>query len=450
VSASPLHVTVISAEHIGHLPDIPVVSRTRLSHPVPPSKTVTCLDELQLDSDFWTAEWQENLLSCLFEASTGNEVGYVVPGHPMLGDVTMQFLISADSRKRIDLELYDEPLPVILTEALSLQGGSPAFVDTLTLLDIARNEPFASGSLPLSTSQSVIITNLVPGVNGAVLARMLGKLYRPVTAVQLIPMTDVPEQVELELSELANEASGFPCYLVLPPASGDDFQRSSQDLQRLVARLRAPDGCPWDREQSNESLSRNLIEESYELLEAIESGNTRAFREELGDFLLQAYLHSQIAEESTRFSLEDVLETLIDKLVRRHPHVFDTSEAEDADAVVQTWDEIKRAERAARPDDQRHSPLGDIPASLPALVRAQNVIKRSRRAMISNDALSEHEASALASLSSPAERDAVDTILRIVHLAQAEGIDLEQSVRSWTRAFESEVNESTTKGVPER
>src|SRR5205823_13776265 len=115
-------------------------------------------------------------------------------------------------------------------------------------------------------------------------------------------------------------------------------------LCEIVAKLRAPDGCPWDREQTNESLLPGLIEEAYEVGSAVRARDDQNLREELGDLILLAVMHSQIAEEKGRFSIADVLENVIAKLIRRHPHVFGSSEVRDTDGVVKQWEAIKREE----------------------------------------------------------------------------------------------------------
>jgi tetrapyrrole methylase family protein / MazG family protein len=442
-TGSRLQVTVISAEHISHLPAVPIVSRTSLPAPPPEDTPITYLETLRLNSDFWTAGWRNEFLRCLIDAAKHEKVGYVVPGHPMLGDATMQFLLESDSQGLVDLELYDEPLPVLLTEILSFPSGSPAIVDALTLLELSRLKPFNAGMLPVNSMQSVVVTNVIPSASGCEVAQILQRCYRSETVVRLVPMLGEPEQVELPLSELGNERSTSPCYMVVPAAKEDEFQRTLQDVQRLVARLRAPGGCPWDREQTNLSLSRNLIEESYELLDAIQSGDTRAMREELGDFLLQAILHSQIAEESGAFSLEEVAQSLADKLVRRHPHVFSTAEANDSSAVVQTWDEIKRSERAASPATAAESPLGDVPDSLPALMRAQTMIKRAGRTALPKDEIERLTQAAITTFKSEDERTTVSSLLELIQFAQKNDVDLEQSLRSWTQEFEASLPKST-------
>src|SRR5919202_2931201 len=147
-----------------------------------------------------------------------------------------------------------------------------------------------------------------------------------------------------------------------------------------MARLRAPapDGCPWDREQTHESLRRYLLEETYEALEALDSGDPAALEEELGDLLLQIVFHAQIADEAGEYDLGDVVAGICSKMIRRHPHVFGADRAKDAAAVLRNWEALKRAERAGK--DQAHkSMLDGVPRAMPALAYSQAVQARAAR-----------------------------------------------------------------------
>ena len=152
-------------------------------------------------------------------------------------------------------------------------------------------------------------------------------------------------------------------------------------LITLMAALRAPNGCPWDRKQTHESLKPYLLEETYEVLDTIDQQDHKKLQEELGDVLLQVLFHSQIASETGRFTIDDVLTTLADKLVRRHPHVFpngaDDPTPTNAEQVLAKWEDIKRAERqaAGRPE----SVLDGVPKTLPALLRAYQIQARASR-----------------------------------------------------------------------
>lgn len=147
------------------------------------------------------------------------------------------------------------------------------------------------------------------------------------------------------------------------------------ELRKIVARLRAPDGCPWDREQTHASLRGSVIEEAYETVEAINEGDDAHFCEELGDLLLQVAMHSQMADERGRFSFDDVVSVLNAKLIRRHPHVFGEAEAANTEAVLQRWEEIKRAEKG----NKQASLLDGVSAALPALLHAEKITKRAAR-----------------------------------------------------------------------
>jgi tetrapyrrole methylase family protein/MazG family protein len=161
------------------------------------------------------------------------------------------------------------------------------------------------------------------------------------------------------------------------------MSESFAKLVELMARLRAPDGCPWDRKQTHASLKPYLLEETYEVLEAIDHRDADSLREELGDLVLQILFHSQIGAEQGSFTIDDVLDQLADKLVRRHPHVFgeanDQPSAGSADEVLMRWEEIKRREREQSADDGASSALSGVPKTLPALLRAFQVQARASR-----------------------------------------------------------------------
>lgn len=156
-------------------------------------------------------------------------------------------------------------------------------------------------------------------------------------------------------------------------------KRRFEELVELMARLRAPGGCPWDREQTPRSLRTYLLEETYEVLDAIERDDPAALQDELGDLLLQVLFHAQMAREQGRFSIEDVLSELHEKLIRRHPHVFGTARAENAAQVKVNWEALKAAERNAHRDLPREgsSILDGVPASLPAQLEAYQLTRRA-------------------------------------------------------------------------
>src|SRR5512141_1561650 len=155
--------------------------------------------------------------------------------------------------------------------------------------------------------------------------------------------------------------------------------RAIDELLRVMARLRAPDGCPWDREQDHKTLRWHAVEEAYELMDAIEAGDDHELEEELGDLLLQVVFHCQLARERGAFDFDKVARHLADKLIRRHPHVFGDVKVKDVDQVWANWEKIKRAEKHGT-RHARASALDGIPKHLPALLRAEKLLKKARKA----------------------------------------------------------------------
>ena len=152
-------------------------------------------------------------------------------------------------------------------------------------------------------------------------------------------------------------------------------------LLAVMAKLRSPKGCPWDREQDHMTLRRHAIEEVYELIDAIEAGDDHEMAEELGDLLLQVVFHCQMAKERGAFDFEQVAQNIADKLIRRHPHVFGKTKVKNVDEVWANWEKIKRAEKKGT-RHERPSALDGIPKHLPALLRAEKLVKKARKAKL--------------------------------------------------------------------
>lgn len=223
------------------------------------------------------------------------------------------------------------------------------------------------------------------------------------------------------------------------PVPSSEEGRRLLDLVKVMARLRGPGGCPWDREQSHETLSRHLLEESHELLEAIDRGDSDAIRDELGDVLLQVVFHAQMASEEGRWDVDDVARGLVEKLVHRHPHVFGDVEVSGSDEVLTNWEKLK-AEEGSKP---RSAVDEDIPVTLPALARAAKVQRRAagwgvewRTSEAALTALRD-EVEELASAASPAdaEEEIGDVLFSTVALARKLGVDAETALRRTIRGF---------------
>lgn len=203
--------------------------------------------------------------------------------------------------------------------------------------------------------------------------------------------------------------------------------RGLSGLVDIVARLRAPGGCPWDAEQTHESLVQYLVEESYELIDAIEAGERLELIEELGDVLYQVLFHSDIAKHTPTeaFDIDDVADHMIAKMVGRHPHVFGEAQAETADDVIAVWEDLKRAEKP-----HRSSVLDGVPRAMPALALSQKLLDKAAKVSVSREpAVSELDSEAALG----------DALMALVALARSNGWDAERALREQIRLLEADV-----------
>ncbi|MEW6034753.1 MAG: nucleoside triphosphate pyrophosphohydrolase [Chloroflexota bacterium] len=209
-------------------------------------------------------------------------------------------------------------------------------------------------------------------------------------------------------------------------------------LRQLIARLRSPEGCPWDRKQTHASLKTTLLEECYEALQAIEAGSPSKLCEELGDLLLQIMLNSQIAEEAGEFDVDDVIQGITAKIVRRHPHIFGEASAGDAEEVAQRWESLKQQERGAE-----GSILDSVPGEMPALAYSHSIQRRASGVGFDwedvdgvIDKLVE-EVQELRTASDPEQRarEFGDVLFTLVNVARRLGVDLEMSLRGANERF---------------
>ena len=213
---------------------------------------------------------------------------------------------------------------------------------------------------------------------------------------------------------------------------------SFDTLEKIVARLRAPDGCPWDRAQSHASLKPYLIEEAYEVLQALDEENTEKLCDELGDLLLQILLHAQIAKEAKEFSIRDVIKSISTKLIRRHPHVFGQSKATNAEEVALEWEELKQNER--KKDD---SLLSSMPKGMPALSYSHSIQRRAAGIGFDwkefegiLDKLTEEIREVKEATNQQQKiHEFGDVLFALVNAARWQGVDLEEALRLANQRF---------------
>ena len=226
-------------------------------------------------------------------------------------------------------------------------------------------------------------------------------------------------------------------------------KRQIERLIEVMRRLRAPDGCPWDREQTIESLRENLIEETYEVVDAMDSGDRKELCEELGDLLLQVVFQAQIADEEGAFSFDDVAKGIADKLVRRHPHVFGDVQADTADDVIRNWEKIKKTEKGG---ERPRSLVDGIPKHLPALSKAHLVQKRVAKVGFEWDEISgvvdklDEELAEVKEAMAEKDADAIreelgDLLFSVVNLGRYLGYEseelLNENIKKFMRRFQS-------------
>jgi tetrapyrrole methylase family protein/MazG family protein len=249
------------------------------------------------------------------------------------------------------------------------------FIDARELVEIERTAPFGAGLFTGTVLRSMLIANLGGQDTMDSVARFLAG--RVPASHQITVFDDDPDApprsaTAAALAELAENVIAVH----VPAVDTSDAASDPRRIQQIVALLRAPGGCPWDREQTHHSLRDAIIDEAYEVTDAIDSGDLGNLAEELGDLLLLITMHAQIATEAGTFTIEDVQESIVTKIVGRHPHVFGNDTATTAADLGRIWKEAKTRERSARPNKGGGKDLDGEPRSMPALTRATRVLRK--------------------------------------------------------------------------
>lgn len=336
------------------------------------------LEVVSFDDIYDSAEDYQSVYSQIVEkilalGQSSDGVTYAVPGHPFVAEATCPEIY----RRAADIGL-----PVQIIEGVSF------LEPTFSALQI---DPFPQLALVDALDLAMLHTPSFPPSSPALIAQIysrqvaadvkitLNAVYPDHHPVRLVHAAGTPaEEVEdLCLYEIDRSSKLGLLSSLYVPELGQDC--SVESFQEVVAHLRAPDGCPWDREQTHLTLRNNLLEETYEALEALDAENMAGLREELGDLLLQIVLHAQIASEEGEFSLADVVQGINQKIIRRHPHVFGDIRVANVTAVIQNWEKIKQEERQHNQAPGNKGSLDGIPTTLPALAQAQAVYDRAFR-----------------------------------------------------------------------
>ncbi len=392
------------------------------------------------------SEVYERIVEELLQAASQSqqEVIYAVPGHPMVAESTTLMLRSACPELGIELEIIGGES--FLDQAFTRLGFDP--IDGFVLLDATNLD----GHRPQPRLHT-LIAQVYDGFTASEVKLHLMSTYPDDYVVVVGHQLGVYGEesiVTVPLYELDRIEGYGNLSLVWVPASeeADLRKRSFDRLHEIVEILRSPEGCPWDREQTHSSIRKNLIEETYEVLETIDDDDPDAMCEELGDLLLQVLLHAQMEEETGAFDVYDVLEELHDKLIRRHPHVFGERAAGDAEEALQHWNAMKLEEKKSQGiEAQAQSVLAGVPRDLPGLMKAYKLQKKAAQVgfdwkqMEDVYAKIEEELVELREASLEERVDELgDLLFAVVNLARFMKIDPEEAIASTNRKFTSRFN----------
>lgn len=309
-----------------------------------------------------------------YALADNGEIVYAVPGHPMVAEFTVIRL--KELCKETNIELHIAGGESFLDQAFTRFGFDP--IDGFQLLDatdLRLNQ--------LNPHMHTIIGQVYDTFTASDVKLSLMEVYPddyPITVGHALGVTGAEQIVEVPLYEL-DQIEGYGNLSLIWVRRGESeelFNRTFDRLHEIVAILRSPEGCPWDREQTHASLRKNLIEETYEVLETIDDDDPDAMREELGDLLLQIMLHSQMEEETGVFNVYDVIQAINEKLIRRHPHVFGEREAGNAEEALANWQDMKDEEKRMKGiEPKEQSVLDGVPRDLPGLMKALKLQKKA-------------------------------------------------------------------------
>lgn len=399
-----------------------------------PGLTLESFDHIYDAHDDFANVYQAIAARVLDLGARPDGVIYAVPGHPLVGETTTQLIMAGARARGLTVQVIDG-LSFLEPALRALQ------LDALDGLQVADAMQIAGRyHAPLDPDRPAIVAQLYGRMLASELKIVLLNTYpddHPVTLIRAAGTVHQAQQ-SLPLHELDHQASTFDhlTTLYLPPlphAGGYDA------LQEIAAHLRAPEGCPWDREQTHESLTNSLLEEAYETVAAIESGDAALLAEELGDLYLNLAMQVQIAAEEGEFRLADVISHIVAKLIRRHPHVFGDVAVDGVDQVLHNWEAIKSAERQA--NGRVESALGSVPQALPALMQAQTYQRRaSRIGWPGVDRSAADLWATLGGLENSADEAAWgDLLFALAEQARHQGIDAEQALRLANARFAAQV-----------
>ena len=361
---------------------------------------------------------------------------YAVPGHPLFGETTVRELLARAQAAGLSVRIV---AGLSFVDSLAAALGIDPLADGLLVLDALA----LGGRRRLFIPQRPTVIAQVYDRRTASHAKLaLLEAYPPGHAVRIVRAAGTGDAAVIDTTvERLDREDAFDhlATLYVPPLALTDDVRSFEGVRAVIARLRDPDGgCPWDLEQTHETLRRFLLEEAYEALDALDQGEPKRLAEELGDLLMQIVLHAQLGEDAGEFVIEDVFASIAAKLVRRHPHVFGDVQVTGADDVLLNWETLKSEERGDAPL------LDAVPKAMPALAQAQSVQSRASKAGLgppppAADALARTLDALAASTDAVSAGVLGDLLFGVVALARARDLDAEEALRTAVRRFREQV-----------
>lgn len=357
----------------------PTVDALRLRRPDLPLTSFDALyDSAESFADLYPLMARQALEQAM-ALPAGQSLVYAVPGHPLIGEESVRQVRALAAERGVVVRIV---AGLSFVEPVCAALGLDPLQRDLQLLDATLLADVSTATLTgmvLPTVPALVAQVYNRRVAGR-LKLALSELYPDDWEVTVVRWAGLPEQETIERMPLVeldrNDRADHLTTVYVPPLPPTEALRAPEGLRHVVAQLRAPDGCPWDREQTHQSLRTYVLEEAYEVAEVLDKWDgspevAEKLAEELGDLLLQVYLQAEIGDEEDLFSLADVYQHITAKLIRRHPHVFGDVQVKDAEHVVRNWEAIKRRERETRGEATDHeSILRKVPSSAPALYQA--------------------------------------------------------------------------------
>jgi tetrapyrrole methylase family protein/MazG family protein len=425
-------------EHLSSLPE--VFLRTRM-HPAvagfPDGVTVHSFDDLYEAGETFEDVYARIVEQVLDLGRRPQGVTYAVPGHPLVAETTGPEIVRQAQLAGIPVRVIEG---ISFLEPTCTALGIDPF-PTLILVDafdLARlHTPNFSPDVP------ALIAQIYSRQIASEVKLTLNAVYPDEHRVRLVHAAGTPQEVveDLALYEIdRSEYTGLLTALYVPPL---DTATSLESFQEVLAHLRAPDGCPWDREQTMQTLGPSLLEETYEALEALDNDDMDGLREELGDVLLLVTFLAQIGNEEGLFTMGEVIQGIHQKLVRRHPHVFGETDVDGTGEVLRNWEKLKAEEREKNGKDRDHGILDGVSKILPALTRAQEFQDRAAHVGfdwpdiegVKEKLLEEWREVAAAKTPEELEKELGDLLFSAVNLTRWYKFDAETALRKANQRF---------------